>query len=561
MRKSVRLFVAAALAAPALGVAMTSGSALTGAGASAASTTADPAATVAGTSTPRWVLHTQRYPGGISPGVRVQATDQVAGDPAAYANAASPAAPAVGGLERLHNVQMDTNSNPPLPQNETNVAVSLDNPNIAVAGSNDYVSGGNTVMYTANGGLSWGTVRVNPQFDGTGDYCSGGDPWLAYSRRDQAFYMVQLCFFRALPFSEVQLYKSVDNGHTWTPGRQSGLAASNFDYTNGTVDTSIFHDNNQVVVDNNLQSPHYGRIYVTHVKFHLLANGFSDYCPVQLSYTDDVPTFNPRLTVFHQVPVVPDQPGGPGTGRSANQWPRPQVQKDGTLDIAYALEDCNTGLDHHFQMQKSNDGGASFLTNPLQIDHPGDYVDNPDLGDLLPPTKFRAPDSTGFRYNSANGSLGFAYQNNRDRATSGANISFEQSADGGLTWSPMRYISITPGGQPAPNDQFFPSLTNLPDGTWVAIWYDRRHDPANTNIETFQGKSKDGVRWVNEDISTKPWNPNLSFFSSGAFIGDYLGVDASTTHIYPVWADGRTTQISHTGIGNTDIFTNVETVP
>jgi hypothetical protein len=31
------------------------------------------------------------------------------------------------------------------------------------------------------------------------------------------------------------------------------------------VDASIFHDNNQVVVDNNLQSPHYGRIYVSRV--------------------------------------------------------------------------------------------------------------------------------------------------------------------------------------------------------------------------------------------------------------------------------------------------------
>jgi hypothetical protein len=153
------------------------------------------------------------------------------------------------------------------------------------------------------------------------------------------------------------------------------------------------------------------------VKFHVSSSGFSDYCPVQLAYTDDVPTFNPRLTVFHPVPVVPDQPGGPGTGLSANQFPRPQVQGDGTLDIAYALEDCNTALDHHFEMQKSTDGGATFLPKPIQIDHPGDYVDNPDLGDVLAPTKFRAPDSTGFRYNSANGLLGFAYQNNRDRAT------------------------------------------------------------------------------------------------------------------------------------------------
>jgi len=35
-------------------------------------------------------------------------------------------------------------------------------------------------------------------------------------------------------------------------------------------------------------------------------------------------------------------------------------------------------------------------------------------------------------------------------------------------------------------------------------------------------------------------------------------IRASTTHIDPTWADGRTTAIQRTGIGNTDIFTNVE---
>lgn len=236
------------------------------------------------------------------------------------------------------------------------------------------------------------------------------------------------------------------------------------------------------------------------------------------------------------------------------------MEANGSLDIAYALEDCNSGLDHHFEMQKSVNGGGTFMAHPVRIDHAGEFVDNPDLGDILPPTKFRAPASPGFWYNAANGMLGFAYQNSRDRATSGASISFEQSTDGGLTWTPMRYISITANGQPAPHDQFFPSLTALPSGKWVAIWYDRRNDPRNTRIETFQGESSDGMHWSNQDISTTSWNPNLGFFTSGAFIGDYIGVNASTNHIYPTWADGRTTQIRRTGIGNTDIFTNVEPI-
>ena len=63
---------------------------------------------------------------------------------------------------------MNTDSNPPLPQNETAVAVSLANPKIAVAAANDYVSGGNIVMRTTDGGRHWKSTRVTPSFDGTG---------------------------------------------------------------------------------------------------------------------------------------------------------------------------------------------------------------------------------------------------------------------------------------------------------------------------------------------------------------------------------------------------------
>jgi hypothetical protein len=518
--------------------------------------------TPASASTPAWVQHVQNYPGGITNGVRAYATPEYAAAQSTLARAraqlsSAPTSQKKGGL---HNVQMNDNTNPPVPQNETSVAASLANPLVAVAGANDYVFGGVTVMRTTDGGNTWSTVRVVPQFRGTGDFCTGGDPWIAYSRRDKAFYMSQLCFFRALPFSEVHLFKSIDNGQTWTPGRFASLVDTNFNYATRTVDDTIFHDNDQVAVDNNPSSPHYGRIYVTHVKFHIvLPSGFSDYCPVQLAYTDNVPTANPRSAVWQHTKVVPDNPGGNGLGPTANQWPRPVVEKNGTLDIAYALEDCNSALDTHFNFQKSTNGGASFMANPVQIDGAGEYVDNPDPGDILAPTKFRAPDSTSLSYNQARGTLGFVYQNSRNADTSGANISFESSADGGHHWSAMKYISITPSGAPAPGDQFFPALTSLSNGTFVAIWLDRRHDPRNHDIETFQGVSTNGgATWTNQDISTTSWNPDHGFFTSGAFIGDYAGIASSTEAIYPVWTDGRNTQFSVTGSGSTDIFTNVE---
>jgi hypothetical protein len=513
------------------------------------------AAVPAGAATPRWLLHVQKYPGGISAGVRAAATGAAAAARAqrwSVVRAAALAAP-------LQNVQMNDDSYPPLPQNETAVAYNVRSPLIAVAAANDYVSGGVAVMRTSNGGRSWQTTRITPQFAPTRDFCNGGDPAVAYSRRDRAFYLSQLCFFRELPYSEVQIYKSVDNGRTWTPGRQAAIAATNFDSDTGTVDTSIFNDKEYITVDNSLSSPHYGRLYVTYTKFHMLPNGFSDYCPIQLSYTDDVPTFNPALTVFKHTAVVPDAPGAKGVGESANQYSTPEVENNGALDVGYVLEECNTSIDHGLRFQKSTNGGRTFLPQRVRVDKPGAFRDNPDPGDILPPTHFRAPNTISLDYNRVTGTLTYVYTNYTTRAVSGGDITYQQSHDGGLHWTYAHVLSTASGGGRAPNDQFFPWADSDPSGHLYAIWFDRRRDPANRNIDTWQAVSNDdGVTWSTFRISTVSWNPDVAFFTSGSFIGDYNGLAASDAAVYPVWTDGRNNSIEDTGIGETDIFTNVE---
>jgi hypothetical protein len=526
------------------------------AGSTAAATlAAAPSLAAAPATTPRWILHIQHYPGGISNGARAMVSAQAMAARAAKHPISG--APAPFGA----NVQMNTDSNPPLPQNETAVAVSLASPKIAVAAANDYVSGGNIVMSTTDGGRHWFSTRVTPSFAGTGDVCSGGDPSVAYSRRNHVFYMGQLCFFRTLPYSEVQIYVSRDNGRTWTPGRAAARAATNFNYAAGTVDASIFNDKDYIAVDNTPTSPHYGRLYVGYTKFHMLLSGFSDYCPLQLSYTDTVNMNNPSLTVFQHTPIQPDNPGGDGTGTSANQYFTPQVEKNGALDVAFMSEDCNDSFDPHILFQRSTNGGQSFLPNAVQVDKPGQYMDflNAARDDTLPPTHFRAPNTPSLAYNPRTGSLTFLYQNNINRPVSKADISFQRSTDGGQHWSDMRFLSVTPSGNPAPNDQFFPWIAAASNGNLYAIWFDRRLDPANIRINTWEARSaNDGVTWTSRRISTQSWNPNLGFFSSGAFIGDYNGIAVSATNVYPVWTDGRNTAIARTGIGETDIFTDIE---
>lgn len=288
----------------------------------------------------------------------------------------------------------------------------------------------------------------------------------------------------------------------------------------------------------------------------MLSNGFSDYCPIQLAYTDYVPPFNPALTTFQHTAVVPDNPGGNGLGPSANQDSQPVLEPNGKLHVSYVEEECNTSIDHHLHIRNSSDGGSTFGPD-IQIDKPGQFLDNPDPGDLLPNKNFRAPIAPSLNFNVATGTLAFMYQNNINRAISGADISVQTSPDGGATWSDARFVSVDAKGRLAKNDQFFSWVTSDSSGKFHAIWLDNREDPGNKLIDTWQATSTDnGKTWANSRLSTVQWNPDLGFFTSGAFIGDYQGAAAGTNVFYPVWVDGRNTAIAATGIGNTDIFTN-----
>jgi len=455
---------------------------------------------------------------------------------------------------------MNDAPSPPLPQNEESVASSLDDPMVAVAGANDYVSGGSVLMRTTDGGRHWESTRIVPVFRPTADICNGGDPALAYSRREHAFYFAQLCFFRADTPSEVQVYKSLDNGRTWTPGRRAAIAATNYDSSTGEVDPNVFNDKEYIAVDNIPTSPHYGRVYVTYTKFHIDESGASDTCPIKLSYSDAIPNTDPSLATWQHRDVVPDDFGSGGLGKSANQFSVPVVEPDGTLDIAYVLEECNTARDHGLRFQQSTDGGNTFMENAKHVNKQDTWVDNPDTSDLIPNTKFRAPNTVALAVSPTTGTLAYVYTNYKRGAGNG-DIEVSLSHNHGATWSFPVKVSVHSGGHLARNNQFFPWIAVDEAGTFHAIWLDRRTDPNNHDITTFEATSTDdGNTWTNRKIGAKLWNPDEAFFTSGAFIGDYSGLAANTTAIYAAWTDGQSNSIVETGIGETDVFTKVEIV-
>ena len=504
---------------------------------------------------PLWVTHVRKFQGGISNGVRASLDPAV---PQAQARHLAAIAAAGSSAVAIDNVQMNDDSYPPLPQNEESVAASVDHPLVAVAGANDYVSGGTVVMRTSDGGRHWRSTRVEPVFRPTSDTCQGGDPAVAYSRRERVFYLAQLCFFRTSAPSEVQIYKSLDNGATWTPGRFAAIAATNYNSSSNTVNESVFNDKEYIAVDNTPTSPHYGRLYVSYTRFHLDSTGASDTCPIKLAYSDAIPSSDPSLATWHHSDVMPDQRGAHGLGESANQYSVPVTEPSGAVDIAYALEECNTSLDHGLRFQRSTNGGATFLTKPVHVNKGNSWVDNPNLSDLIPHTAFRTPNTIAMAMSPTTGTLAFVYTNYL-RGRGNGDIEVSLSDNHGATWSDPVPVSVNPNGTLAPHNQFFPWIAVDEHGKFQAIWLDRRTDPNNHNITTFQATStNDGRTWHNFRIGAALWNPDQGFFTSGAFIGDYSGLAANTKAVYPAWTDGTRNAINRTGIGETDVFTNVE---
>src|SRR6266511_101439 len=511
--------------------------------------------------TPRWVKHVRNYPGGISNGVRAYLSKGVVhAQRAARLGLLKPSPshrPAVG--PPAGNVNMTTEPTvPKMPQNETAVAFSLDNPATAVAASNDYVNGGLAIFTTHNFGNSWKTVFLSPRAPETGDFCTGGDPTVVYSDRDDTFYAAQLCFMRFHPESEIQVIQSVDGGNHWTAARFSSQVITNFDGGLGDFDPSVFYDKELLAVDNTASSAHYGRLYMTFIKFHFDPTGFGDYCPVQLAYTDDVDPSNDgdlRDTVWSHTAVVPANPGDDGIGDTANQWAVPVVDDVGGLDISYASEDCNTSLDRALLFKRSTDGGATFGPQ-VQINKVGQWVDNPSTSDLLPPKNARIPLSPSMDFDKQLGALVYVVQNNINSGSSGADVTGTFSTDYGTTWQNMQMVSHgATVNKPAPEDQFFPWVSFDGTGGIHVSWFDNRNDAGNLLIETFEEYTTSlSFAPANFNISTASWNPNNAFFSSGSFIGDYNGLDAVNGSLdYPVWTDGRGSP--GPPFGEADIFT------
>jgi hypothetical protein len=403
------------------------------------------------------------------------------------------------------------------------------------AGGPDVAPG---VSLSRDGGRSWrapagGPVLPDPPGFTWGDrreasHLAGSDSAVAWSIGDRLF-------SSTLGFQDPQapptgdcaagglyVYRSDDAGETWT------LPAGGPAFANTTT---LFRDKEYIAADAGADSPHAGNVYmvwdddryaacpqqfpgnfvVRHIEFAHSADGATWSTPIQLA-----------------------------AGCIAG--PIPAVAANG--DVYVAWYDCQALPNVRYMVAKSVDGGGSFETPRIAVDHL-EPPPNP-----LPGSRFRVPPFPALATDPTDTKRVFLSWS-ANAGASQADVFVARSLDGGGTWSPPARLNDDPPDNP--RDQFFPWIAVSAAGVVRVMWGDDRLDVVNAGGRTydvFAAESGDhGASFgANRRVSTASSDPDHTGYEGPAgdrppFVGDYFGLSASGVAI---WTDTRN--------GDDDIF-------
>lgn len=390
-------------------------------------------------------------------------------------------------------------------QSETSIALSEDTGTIC-SGYNDSYSG---VV------LGQGYTGVSGSHDGGSSFTdlgslrnSYGDPSMVWRKSDGAFYIASLYN----PYG-LGLWKSTDDCQSFTFAGK---------ITNGSSD-----DKELMVVDNNPDSPYYGRMYVAWTDF--AAGG-----RIRLTHSDNAITWsNPIYLSDSGADVQGAWPAVAPNGDLYVGWVRWNPYYTGPIDIEIA---------------RSTNGGvsASLVTNPVS------GVVNP-YNILATSFCYRPALNGRIRYLPSpqlaiapNGCLSVVYSYDPDTRGIGdvIDVYYRRSCDNGATWEPE--IRLNDDG--TTTDQWFPTVSAGADGNIASTWYDRRLDQAgNMLFDYYVRTSNDGgLTWdastrVSDVSSPVYLDPNLAT----CYHGDYDQQLQTDNTVYVQWSDDRAIHDGH----------------
>ncbi len=439
------------------------------------------------------------------------------------------------------------------PQNEPTVAVNPHNPQVVVAGSNDYCAQivNNEVWAgyyrSTDGGSSWQDSLVPGYPDDSsaagvaspvhGTCGAAGDPSQAFDHDGRLFYAF-ICFNRAKPVNGgvfVARYNNDGAAYDRTVLVKRGTPSGQFL-------TGLFQDKINLTVDQTT-GRFGGNAYVAWSQY----DGFARTNAVLFSRsTDHGLTFSSPIRVT---------PVALGTASFADL----AVGPDGAVYLAFLTYPSSSNPSSDVWLSKSTDGGASFgpVAHVATIDlfDSSQFSGNgaTDCGD----GPFACPSGLTFsRFSTAPAvaadAAGVHVVWNAKLASGQSKVFVRNSPDGTAWPTPATTLDTVPVGH-----QWTPDIASA-GGVINVVFYDSRVDPAyapslppgNTAsgknsgdvIHTWVAKSTNGgTGWSETQLSTV--GSNFGWETHGArrdgFWGDYIYISAVGGTVMTTWTDSR----------------------
>jgi hypothetical protein len=140
----------------------------------------------------------------------------------------------------------------------------------------------------------------------------------------------------------------------------------------GRANKAVFYDKDWLMVDNNPDSPFYGRAYLTSSRFLNALHGAYAESPIWFSYSDDGGlTWTTPREISGSHPSCTFQETGGANECDEDQFSIPEVAPNGDLYIHFlngqnkAAWEVTNDLDSQVMVIKSTNGGRTF-SNPTQ---------------------------------------------------------------------------------------------------------------------------------------------------------------------------------------------------